>query len=74
MIKICREYWYIIVIYVLSFLFLAKMFSSATEYKEMTAEFKIKCEVAGGVMFVQTGVKGWAIPECRNPDAFIDIQ
>lgn len=42
-------------------------------YGEYKDEFKNKCESAGGVMFVPSGVKEWPKPECRNPASMIDI-
>jgi hypothetical protein len=66
------KYWLVIpVLFVV--LFFGKITMNGAEYKKYKTEFKIKCENKGGVMFVPSGVKGWPRPECRNPNAMIDI-
>lgn len=53
--------------------FLGLLFDSSLDYKKQVAEFNIKCESKGGVMFIPIGYRGWPAPECRNPNAMISI-
>jgi hypothetical protein len=54
-------------------LFFGKIAMNGVAYSEYKDKFKVKCEAAGGVMFVPSGVKGWPKAECRNPSAIIDV-
>ena len=54
-------------------LFFGKIIINGINHAEYKEKFKEKCESNGGVLFVPKGVKGWPVPECRNPDAMIDI-
>ncbi len=68
-----RKCWVGIVSVTFLILFFGKIAMNGMAYSEYKDNFKIKCEAVGGMMFVPSGVKGWPKPECRNPNAIIDI-
>ena len=68
----CRS-WPVIIVVSFVVLFFGKIAMNGIAYGEYKDKFKNKCEAAGGVMFVPSGVKGWPKPECRSPKAMINI-
>jgi len=63
----------IVLVLLFIILFFGKIAINGIEYSEYKDNFKIKCENNGGVMFIPKGVKGWPAPECRDPDAMVEI-
>jgi len=55
-------------------LFFGAIILSGFVHSKNTEKFEIKCTERGGVMFVPKGVKGWPVPECRNPNSMIDMR
>jgi len=54
-------------------LFFGKIAINGVAHSEYVNRFKVKCKESGGVTFVPKGVKGWPMPECRNPSSIINI-
>ncbi len=66
-----RKWGIIITIFIV--LFFGKIIMNGFDHAAYKEKFNAECKRNGGVMFVPTGVKGWPVPECRNPDSMINI-
>ena len=63
-------------IFIVTFLvlFFGKIYYNGVRHSEYVDKFKVECAANGGITHIPRGVKGWPVPECRNPSAIIDIE
>jgi hypothetical protein len=53
--------------------FFCRICFNAVHWHNHVKDYTVKCTEKGGITHVPQGVKGWPIPECRNPDSIINI-
>jgi hypothetical protein len=67
------EHFWAPILLIMLFMFFGRIALNGIEHSKYIKAFKTKCEMVGGVMYIPRGVKGWAMPECRDPAYVIKI-